>query len=459
MTDPYTALGDRLIDAAHRQDGTGHNAHRLRTWLARRFNALAVTVVLALTGGAIAVAATGVLNGSPVPKVAGTPTPNSGTGVAVAGGARVLALRAADPEGGLPWGIQVVRTTRGETCAQIGRVSDGQVGQLGIDGAFHNDGRFHPLEADTLPNYTSGYASITCMLPSEVVLGYGNAQERNAEWGVERKAAAVGDLRTISWGLLGPHAVSVTYRTTSGQKTVPASAPYGAFMFVGRAQGNLRHAEIPGFYGGAIMGHQVGLVLGLGRMASAPGSVTRIVYRFGALLCSVGLPVHGMKRCPVLRPPSPSTYEPTRNLHEPVRVKAVPQAHKQCDRAFLLYPCYRAQVEFKAPYAVTSAGSEYSIQAGSTCHNATPSNWSVIRNIRQGETVRTKSLGLFNCISTDDFQVRYLNSAARSLLRVSHKSVIVGTGVLGNPAEVPRLEARARRRLRVVVSRPPRPRR
>jgi hypothetical protein len=454
--DPYIVLGEKLIAAAERQASNDRATTSMRAWLSNRVNAFAITTVLVLAGGAIAVAASGILNGSPVSKVAGTPTPNSGTGVAVASGAQVLVLRAADPEGGLPWGIQVVRTTRGETCVQIGRVSNGQVGQLGIDGAFHNDGRFHPLEADILPNYTRGYASITCVLPGEVVLGYGSAQERNAEWGVGRKTAGVGELRTLSWGLLGPDAVSVTYRTTSGQKTIPVSAPNGAFMFVGPAQGDPRHAEIPGFYGGAIVGHRVGQLLGIGRTASEPGAVTRIVYRFGDLTCSVGLPAHGMKHCPVLPSLPPSAYQPTHSLHEPVQVKTLPQSHKRCDEEYLLYPCYRAQVEFKAPYAVTSAGTEYSIEAGSTCHNATPSSWSVIRNIKQGETVRTQSLGLFNCISTDDFQVRYVNSTVGALIRASHKSVIVGTGVLGNPAEVPRLEAQARRRLRVIVRRPQR---
>jgi hypothetical protein len=449
--DPYAALGKKLIVAAERQTSNGRAATSKRGWRSNRLNAVVIAAVLVLAGGAIAVAASGILNGSPVPKVAGTPVPSSGTGVAVAGGAQVLALRAVDPEGGLPWGMRVVHTTRGERCVQIGRVSDGQIGQLGIDGAFHDDGRFHPLGAEILPNYTRGYASITCVLPGEVVLGYGRAQERNAEWGVERKAAEPQELRTLSWGLLGPSAVSVTYRTTSGQKTVPVSAPDGAFMVVEPVQGNPGHAEIPGFYGGAIVGDRVGQILGIGRIASKPGNVTRIVYRFGALTCSVGLPLHGIKHCAVLRPPPRSAYQPTRSLHEPVQVKTVPQSHKRCDEEFLLYPCYRAQVQFKAPYAVTSAGSEYSIEAESTCHNATPSGWAVIRDIKQGETVSTQSLGLFNCISTDEFQVRYLNQAMGTLAtRASHESVIVGTGVLGNPAEVPRLEAQAKRRLEVI---------
>ena len=456
MTDPYTILGERLISAARRQQRNPRSTRGIRPRLASRLNVTVAAAVLILAVAAIAVAATGLLSGSPVPAPQGTPKPNSGTGVAVAGGGQVLALRAADPEGGLPWGMQVVHTTRGETCVQIGRVSDSQVGQLGIDGAFHNDGRFHPIDAGVLPNYTNGYANITCLLPKEVMLGYAPAQERNAEWGVGQKAASAKQLRSVSWGLLGPHAVSLTYTTKTGSMTITPSGGDGAFMVVLPVTGDPGHASIGGFDGGAIIGNRVGLGLGIGRMASAPGNVTRIVYRFGALTCSVGLPAHGIKRCPA--PPPRSAYQPTRSLHEPVQVKTVTQSHKRCDEEFLLYPCYQAQVEFKAPYAVTSAGGEYSIEAASTCHNATPSSWPIIDNINQGEIVRSQSLGLFNCISTDEFQVRYLNrTVGASTAGASHESVIVGTGVLGNPAEVPKLETQARRRLKVVVRKPAHP--
>ena len=81
----------------------------------------------------------------------GPATPNAGIGVPAPGGSRLLALRTADPQGGPPWGMRLVHTTRGEICVQIGRLADGQLGQLGIDGAFHDDGRFHPLAPDILP--------------------------------------------------------------------------------------------------------------------------------------------------------------------------------------------------------------------------------------------------------------------------------------------------------------------
>ena len=132
----------------------------MRSWLSRRVNAVVMAVVLVLAGGAIAVAATGVLSGSPV-KQQGRLSPNAGIGVPAPGGSRLLALRAADPQGGLPWGMRLVHTTRGEICVQIGRLDDGQLGQLGIDGAFHDDGRFHPLAPDILPEYSDS-GDVSC---------------------------------------------------------------------------------------------------------------------------------------------------------------------------------------------------------------------------------------------------------------------------------------------------------
>lgn len=430
MTNPYTILGERLISAAHRQHGNHRGARGMRPRLATRLNAAVTAAVLTLAGAAIAVAATGLLNGSPVSEPQGTPTVNAGTGVPAGGGSPVLALHVADPEGGLPWGMRLVRTTRGETCVQIGRVQDGQLGQLGIDGAFDNDNRFHPMTADILPNYTRGYANMTCLLPGEIMIGYTPAQDRNAEWGVGREHAKLPpqQLRSISWGLLGAHAVSVIYRTGAGSQTVAVSPGSGAFMIVEPVK-QAHHPSIGDFIGGRISSHEVSDMFPLaGRLS---GVVSTINYRFGALRCSVGDIPAGTKRCPTLRATPISAYEPTRSLHQQVDVTPMAQSRTNCDAAYLLYPCYRAQISFKAPYAVTSAASEYEVLTESDCKNATPSDWPIDHNIKRGEVVRSQSLGLFNCM-TDGFEVRYMNQSGPSAA-TPHESVIVGIGVLGNP--------------------------
>jgi hypothetical protein len=437
MTDPYSTLGEALTAAARRRhdNNSDHPPRSLRTWLARRLNAAAIAVMLVLGGGAIAVAATGLLNGSPVKDPAGTPTPTSGSGVPVAAGGSQLAAITADPEGGLPWAIQLVHTTRGELCVQIGRVHDGQIGQLGIDGAFHDDGRFHPLAPDVLPEYGGGYADISCALPGETIMGSQPTQDRNAEWMVgPRKAKPAQDLRAISFGVLGPHAVSVTYHTSAGTHTVPVSPGTGAYMIVQPIGPVVPPITLGGFSGGFISGDEVSGEPGPERF----DMVRTVTFRFGAMVCSIGSIPPGGKRCPTPAPlPQRLFRAPTRSLRLPVHVTAVAQLPASCRAAFLLIPCYRAQVEFKAPYAITSAGSEYGVEAGSTCKNARPSGWPLNKDVARHETVRTVSLGLFSCTSLDEFQVRYRNVSshfAGSSIGHGHESVIVGAGFIGTPA-------------------------
>ena len=62
-------------------------------------------------------------------------------------------------------------------------------------------------------------------------------------------------------------------------------------------------------------------------------------------------------RRPARRPRT--RFAPTRSLNEPVQVTLRTQSHDSCSAAYLVDPCYRAEIVFKAPYAVTSAGSEY----------------------------------------------------------------------------------------------------
>ena len=133
-----------------------------------------LALALVLATAAITLAATGViLTGSPV-GTARAPIATAGEGIPVAGGARLLPLRAPDPAGGLPWGMRIIHTTRGLICVQIGRVDDDQLGQLGVDGAFHDDGRFHPLPADALPDTlanVSGWMTGNCASPGDIYAG------------------------------------------------------------------------------------------------------------------------------------------------------------------------------------------------------------------------------------------------------------------------------------------------
>ena len=154
-------------------------------------------------------------------------------------------------------------------------------------------------------------------------------------------------------------------------------------------------------------------------------------FRFGSFTCSIGHGAPVATSCPTPRPTPENRFAPTRSLNEPVQVTLRTQPHDSCSAAYLVDPCYRAEIEFKAPYAVTSAGSEYFVQAKSSCNHARASSWSFIHDIQQGETVRTQSSGLFNCTS-DEFKVQYINDSLPTPARP--ESVIVGTATLRAPA-------------------------
>jgi hypothetical protein len=105
-----------------------------------------VAAVVLVLSAAVAVAASGVLSGSPVK---GFVWPrNVGQGAAITSSAELLPLSARDPAGGLPWGLREVKTTRGDACLQFGRLDQGKLGVLGQDGAFNDDHEFHELPAN-----------------------------------------------------------------------------------------------------------------------------------------------------------------------------------------------------------------------------------------------------------------------------------------------------------------------
>ena len=149
MSDYFERVEDGLREAVRRR------AHlpwysRLRPRFSRPAAAAALAVGLVAAGSALA--ASGVFRtGQPIgANVPGSP--DAYKGVAVARSVHVLGLEVSDPEGGPPWGLRIIRTTRGLKCVQVGRLVDGRIGVLGEDGAFRNDGLFHPLSSDFLNN-------------------------------------------------------------------------------------------------------------------------------------------------------------------------------------------------------------------------------------------------------------------------------------------------------------------
>jgi hypothetical protein len=523
-----------------------------------------VVLALVLATAAITLAATGViLTGSPVGTVR-APIATAGEGIPVARGTRLLPLRAPDPAGGLPWGMRIIHTTRGLICVQLGRVDDNQLGQLGIDGAFHDDGRFHPLPADALPDdlaNASGWMAGNCASPGDIYAGDSVGLELNAATGPGPGAGVPADRREISFGLLGVHAVSITYREGSKTHTQPVLPGLGAYLIVqrytsGRPLGSVSETDgrdEPGNYSGpaapngaltAITYDYAGrscVDRGNLRLAScglsevppprpaalpvvraplrahlrihdhvitsalisfpAPYPVTNAdeSYSVWAPACRRGLtggssdadvargalvtiPVGGVlsEACGhavtfkveyvrfagglpqptplgsiTIREP-PGTHpaplprrlleqerrsNPTRSLHAPIQLTLLPQPRAACKAAFLLYPCYKGEVGFTAPYAVTppaagySRSVEYSVDGFAACKagGRPETSWGLRPKIRAHESIKTTSLGLFvltpSCISSEGFRVTYLNQQGPTA-SAPHESVVVGTVTL-----------------------------
>jgi hypothetical protein len=571
--DAMDRFGQELVLAGGRQKarrrlpaifGTRSAGTSSRRHASTQMRVALVALALVLATSAITLAATGViLTGSPV-GTARAPIATAGDGIPVAGGARLLPLRAPDPAGGLPWGMRIVHTTRGLICVQIGRVDDNQLGQLGVDGAFHNDGRFHPLPADALPDTlanAAGWMAGNCASPGDIYAGDSVGLELNAATGPGPGAGVLADRREISFGLLGVHAVSITYREGSKTHTQPVLPGLGAYLIVqrytsGRPLGSVSETDgrdEPGNYSGpaspngaltAITYDYAGrscVDRGNLRMAScglsevpppppaalpavreplhahlqihdhvvtsaqisfqAPYPVTNAdenysvtaplcrhdvvggassadVARGGPVTISVGdvfsracsravkFIVQYVRSTGGLPQPTrlgsitihepPGTHaaplprriveierrsNPTRSLHAKIHLTLLPQTHAACNAAYLLYPCYKGEVGFTAPYAVTPAAAgysrsaEYSVDGFAACKagGRPETSWGLRPHIRTHETIRTTSLGLFvltpSCLSSEGFEVTYLNLQGPSA-DAPHESVIVGTVTL-----------------------------
>jgi hypothetical protein len=525
-----------------------------------------VALALVLATAAITLAATGViLTGSPV-GTAGAPIATAGEGIPVAGGAQLLPLRAPDPAGGLPWGMRIIHTTRGLICVQIGRVDGSQLGQLGVDGAFHNDGRFHPLPTDALPDVLAneaGWMAGNCASPGAIYAADSVGLELSAATSPRPGAGVPADRREISFGLLGVHAVSITYREGSQTRTQPVLPGVGAYLiaqrytsgrplgsvsetdgrdepgnysspagpngaltaitysYAGRPcvdRGNLRlascglsevppprpaalplvreplhahlqihnhvitsaqisfHAPYPvanadedysvmapicphGLSGGGssadlARGALVTIPVG-GVLSEACGRAVKFTVDYVRFVAGLPQPTP-LGSITIHEPPGTHPLplprrvveqerrsNPTRSLHARIHLTLLPQPRAACNAAFLLYPCYKGEVGFTAPYAVTSTAAgysratEYSINGFATCKagGRPETSWGLQRNVRAHEAIKTISLGRFvltpSCASSEGFEVSYLNRNGPSA-RAPHESVIVGTVTLSS---------------------------
>jgi hypothetical protein len=157
-----------------------------------------------------------------------TPTLTSAGGAPPKTG--VVLLEAADPQGGPPWGLELVKVSGGQVCPQVGRVEGGRLGAIGQYGAYHNDGRFHPVRG-----HHHGGVSDTCTPPDAHGNVFATALAPNvpaSAAGFQQRGTAPADRRTMEYGLFGPDVVSITYVSATGRLVTKPTGPGGSYLIV-----------------------------------------------------------------------------------------------------------------------------------------------------------------------------------------------------------------------------------
>ncbi|MFZ2112514.1 MAG: hypothetical protein WAU77_02135 [Solirubrobacteraceae bacterium] len=420
----------------------------------RRLRLPLIALSCLLASATLALAASGVILGGAPVRPEGQLNPSVGEGVPAPGASQLLALRVPDPEGGLPWGMRIVRTTRGDVCVQIGRVENGQLGELGIDGVFHDDGRFHAMPADILPETSrvgvrvddeDATEAVSCHFAGQVVVGEHVGVDRSAGTadGGERRRP-LSELRNVYYGMLGATAVSVSYKVGKMGRTLAVLRPLGVYLIVRRAA----RRELEGS-GGESLGSEGDLP------ASAP--LTAITYRLDGKLCQRGsvLPPWGVEHladpCPAPHWPLARNVAP-HNLHRPLHVQL------QVSNRLVI----GVRLSFTAPFAVTSAKEDYAVRIPAiSCSREVVSSqsgvvlgyggWSLGRDVRRGSTVahRFSGLELFSGQCGDRRHLRQVSRRSAVIEVIYSKylgavPVLIGTGTVRLPVGMRLAQAPAR---------------
>ena len=167
--------------------------------------------------------------------------PNAGAGVAIAAAKDCSGSPPPTPPAGRHGRCACTTPAAASAARRSAGSSRGRIGVLGQDGAFNDDGRFHPLPAQ------ASQAEGQCVLLD----GHGHAFLGVANYGVSasglprqchllraraarRERCARADPRDIYYGLLGPDARSITYTLGGQTHTIPTVGPDGAYLIVER---------------------------------------------------------------------------------------------------------------------------------------------------------------------------------------------------------------------------------
>jgi hypothetical protein len=357
-----------------------------RRWSRRGGLALPIAIGALILAAASAGAALLLSSGETVAPAFVLPaTPAAGLGEPVPQTVALLPMRVADTEGGSPWGMRVIRTTRGLLCLQAGRVVDDQLGALGTGYAFHGDKRFHPFLADdaiSTDACPAVGASGTAFLPGPPVIVPANGLPLAGEnvsqsdqvhcdlpgqenWGVRCPQS---ELRQVAVGLLGPHARSIEVGNPDGSSfTIDPHGPEGAYLIVLPAQPNANASMSSGSYQSPF-----------GYVSSAPGGATLKVTYDNGFQCQIPI-TSPSQQCHAQSTAGPGLLS-ARQLRSVVQARYVPlDAHPEFPLLMersgggVSFPGRTGSngsdapgpalaITFKAPVAAANASSAYVVE-------------------------------------------------------------------------------------------------
>ena len=416
MNDYFGRVQQELRGAVARRS---HLPWYLRIRLRSSRPAVIVLAGLVATGSALA--ASGVFRtGTPV----GTPVaaiPDAYEGAVIPGSVQLLPLRVADPDGGPPWGLRVLKTTRGLTCVQFGRVVAGRLGVLGQDGAFGDDGAFHPFSSDFLDGVgcgtddARGDAFVNEQFHGTPASALARDQQHTSGGcytsSSRRRDCPPTVLRDVYFGLLGPDAVSITRTATGGAGMIPTTGSEGAYLIV------LAHRKTQCAPGALFCTRDESFSTGGPELV--PYEVIRAVDYRGGRSCGVPAPAQrraeSMSICPAVGyVAAPGRHVTASQLASRVSAHAEPANH-YCAKAGETVPCdgrvapgdrridmrlgppeLLLVVEFTARAAVTNFDSHYEINTreplapgNPKCPGAGASQFGPTQtNLRAGQRVR-----------------------------------------------------------------------
>lgn len=254
----------RLIGAIH-HESSSTGMHRRGRWSPRpgghgRWSGLlavglTVAVTLVVVGVALRIDGHRASSAAAVPSVlpfGSRLNPAGPTGV-IGSTVRLEAV-VADPNGSGPaWGLKTYRVRGDMTCFQVGREESGRIGAVGAYGSFGDDGRFHPFTfsdvgfGTCVPNDAHqhafdnvAYANAPASASGEPCPAFPHGLPPHiparVKTGLTMRSHAADcqprNQRLVAFGLLGPDATSVTYRTAHGTATTQTHGPDGAYLIV-----------------------------------------------------------------------------------------------------------------------------------------------------------------------------------------------------------------------------------